>query len=236
MSVKDCKDLPLELDSVVLTGKRGLRNIVLTNTTAGSYSTIFNSGAFTLAVESDSNSGVGPSAIALLANDSVGAQTIPLYLTGDGVAITGTLNINGVPYVPAPAPATITTIPAPVAGAGIASGVLHLAYQSAVYPAGNYIVNVSTDVFSTDHAAGILFSDGVIELRDNTTITTAVYSNFSEGGGLAIPTTWAYGANLTLLWTSTGVNLFQVYTEFTLTGAGTYQILGGGIVQVVKIG
>ena len=272
MSVKDCKDLPLELDSVVLKGTRGLVAIKIENGVAGAESYLTEITQGTLAIVSTATASLD-SAIAFEAQDGAGAIQVPLYMTGSVVEITGALTINGVPFNPAgneniedvltvgddagglsitnlndvglvsingtpyvaQTAQTITTIPAPVAGAGIASGVLHLAYQSAVYPAGNYIVNMSTDVFSTDHGAGILFSDGVIELRDSADITTAVYSNFSEGGGLAIPTTWAYGANLTLLWTSTGANVFQVYTLFTLTGASTYQVVAGGIVQVVKI-
>ena len=99
MSVKDCKDLPLELDSVVLTGRRGLPGLELQNKTAGAESLIYEFGADTLAVVSKA-AGAVDSIIAFEAQDTLGVLQTPLLMTGDGVNIDGVLTINGVPFVP----------------------------------------------------------------------------------------------------------------------------------------
>ena len=99
MSVKDCKDQPLEFDSVKLTGKRGIVNIALSNDEVGANSFIYEYQDHTLAIVSESSQNLS-SAIAFEAQDNLGAVQTPLFLTGEDIIITGALTINGTPYVP----------------------------------------------------------------------------------------------------------------------------------------
>ena len=69
------------------------------NATAGAVSLIYELGADTLAVVSTA-AGVNDSAIGFQAQDILGAIQTPLFLTGDGVTIDGSLIINGTPFVP----------------------------------------------------------------------------------------------------------------------------------------
>ena len=223
MSVKDCKDLPLELDSVVLAAKRGLRNIVLTNATAGSFSTIFQSGAFTLAVESDSNGGVGPSAIAFLANNAVGSQAIPLYLTGDGAAITGVLNINGVPYVPNAT--TITQVQAPIVQ-NCASGVPTTIYTSPVLPAGIYSVNTFFQM-DTNNAL-TTFTAAEMYIQDPGVASQVGFYDPSLAQK-------QIGGQTTFLFRATGLNSFIIVCDGNTSDGAAYGILAGAETQYVRI-
>ena len=130
MSVKDAKDTRLELDSVVLTGKRGLPDLTLQNATAGAVSLIYELGADTLAVVSTA-AGVNDSAIGFQAQDILGAIQTPLFLTGDGVTIDGSLIINGTPFVPYVTP-TIEQVLTAGSNAGGVLGVTGLATVNSV--------------------------------------------------------------------------------------------------------
>ena len=99
MSVKDCKDLPLELDSVKLMGKRGLAAITIENGVAGAVSQITEITQGTLAIISTATQSLD-SAIAFEAQDGAGVPQVPLYMTGSVIEITGALTINGTPFVP----------------------------------------------------------------------------------------------------------------------------------------
>lgn len=277
MSLQSGKDGSIQFSKLTLSNLSGNDGLILKQKDVEEdTSKIYQDDNFVLTIENDSYAGIAPSDIAFLANDTAGVQQTPLFLSGDGCALSGVctvngipigtagteniedvliigddangqsivglndvglVSINGTPYVAQTSQTITNLLNTPIAQAGIAQSSTHVAYQSAVFPAGNYIVNVSTDVFSTDHGAGVDFTDGYIELRDNVNTSIAVFSNFSTNIGTnTVYPIWAYGTALTLLWTSTGANIFQVITNFTLSNpVSTYEVASGGIIQIVKI-
>ena len=233
MSVKDAKDTRLELDSVVLTGKQGFRNIALTNQTAGSFSTIFQSGQETLAIESDSNAGSGPSAIAFLANDAVGGQTIPFYLTGDGVAITGDISINGTPFVP-PSAGGIVQVAFP-AVQPVASSTTTTIYSSGVLPAGIYSIVSFSSVVTANPAVSFSLASLWIEDSVLTPPFDGQIGIYLRSATLPTPELQEVGGQTCFLWTSTGTNEFLIRTFCTTSDASAFSVAAGGQTQYVRL-
>tara|TARA_R110000868_G_scaffold195574_3_gene441239 strand:+ start:470 stop:1165 length:696 start_codon:yes stop_codon:yes gene_type:complete len=230
MSVKDCKDQPLEFDSVKLTGKRGIVNIALSNDEVGANSFIYEYQDHTLAIVSESSQNLS-SAIAFEAQDNLGAVQTPLFLTGEDIIITGALTINGTPYVPYVPPVAVylNNIPAVQ---GVASSSEVNVYSSGVLPAGVYLINSSFQIQVINALTKFLSCALLIQNSASIDEQIGLFYDSNDAPNVEIQ---VFGGQISFIWTSDGTNQFLVRCEGQTSDAGAFTTSTGGQTQYIKI-